>query len=359
MFKVSIRPEWLMATQGGTATPLPVVLRLLSEIDRSGNIAAACKTCALSYRHAWGQLRKFEAAFGVELLITSRRQGTRLSPFAQKLLWADKRIHARLAPTLESLASELEAEIESSLPDQKPNLRMHASHGFAVAALKERLENSPITLELKYEGSVEALASLCKGSCKIAGFHVPIGPMRAAVVTRYAKFLKPKQQRLVHLAVRTQGIITAADNPKNIRTLADFARSDVMVVNRQPGSGTRTLLDLLLEQAGIDSRGIRGYENGEFTHAAVAAYIASGMADAGFGIETGARRFGLDFIPMLRENYYFAFYTSAQDQSVLATVLATLQEEKFRAIVNRIPGYDGSRCGEVVNIPEELGISSR
>ena len=345
-----------MARQGGEATPLPMVLRLLSEIDRLGNITAACKSCALSYRHAWGQLRKFEAEFGADLLITSRRQGTRLSPFAQKLLWADKRIQARLAPTLETLASELEAEIESSLPDQKPNLRMHASHGFAVAALKERLENSPVMLELKYEGSIEALASLCKGNCKIAGFHVPIGPLREAVVTRYAKFLKPKQQRLVHLAVRTQGIITAAGNPKNIRTLADFARPNVTVVNRQPGSGTRTLLDLLLEQAGVDSRRIHGYENGEFTHAAVAAYIASGMADAGFGIETGARQFGLDFIPMLRENYYFAFYTNAQDQPALATILATMKDEDFRASVNRIPGYDGSRCGDVATIAEEFGI---
>ena len=359
MFKVSIRPEWLMATRGGEATPLPVVLGLLSQIDVCGNLAAACKACALSYRHAWGLLRQFEAAFGVVLLITSRRQGTRLSPFAQKLLWADKRIHARLAPMLESLASELEAEIESSLPEQKPALRMHASHGFAVAALKERLEHSPITLELKYEGSVEALASLCKGSCKIAGFHVPIGPMRAAVVGRYAKFLKPKQQHLVHLAVRNQGIITAAGNPKNIRTLADFTRPDVTVVNRQPGSGTRTLLDLFLEQAGLDPRRIRGYENGEFTHAAVAAYIASGMADAGFGIETGARRFGLDFIPMARENYYFAYYANAQDQPALATLLATMQEAEFRAIVNRIPGYDGSRCGEPATIAQELGISAR
>lgn len=359
MFKVSIRPEWLMATRGGAATPLPVILGLLSQIDICGNLAAACKACALSYRHAWGLLRQFETAFGVELLVTSRRQGTRLSPFAQKLLWADKRIHARLAPMLESLASELEAEIESSLPEQKPTLRMHASHGFAVAALKQELDNSTVTLELKYEGSVEALASLCKGSCKIAGFHVPIGPLREAVVKRYAKFLKPRQQRLVHLAVRTQGIITAAGNPKNIRTLADFARSDVTLVNRQLGSGTRTLLDLLLEQAGVDSRRIRGYENGEFTHAAVAAYIASGMADAGFGIETGARLFSLDFIPMMRENYYFAFYTSAQDESALATILTTMKEENFRAIVNRIPGYDGSRCGEVVSIAEELGISSR
>ncbi len=359
MFKVSIRPEWLMATRGGAATPLPVILGLLSQIDACGNLAAACKVCTLSYRHAWGLLRQFEAEFGVKLLITSRRKGTQLSPFAQKLLWADRRIHARLAPMLESLASELETEIESSLPEQKPTLRMHASHGFAVAALKERLENSPITLDLKYEGSVEALASLCKGSCKIAGFHVPIGPMRAAVVKRYAKFLKPKQQCLVHLAVRTQGIITAADNPKNIRTLADFARANVTVVNRQPGSGTRTLLDLLLEQAGVDSRHIRGYENGEFTHAAVAAYIASGMADAGFGIETGARQFGLHFIPMMRENYYFAFYANVKNQSALATILATMQEEGFRAIVNRIPGYDGSGCGKVMDIAEELGISSR
>jgi len=78
----------------------------------------------------------------------------------------------------------------------------------------------------------------------------------------------------------------------------------VRFINRQRGSGTRFLLDCLLEKEAIDPERINGYEQGEYTHAAVAAYVASGMADAGFGVETPARRFKLDFIPLQTERYF-------------------------------------------------------
>ena len=96
----------------------------------------------------------------------------------------------------------------------------------------------------------------------------------------------------------------APGNPKSILALADLARPDVRFVNRQFGSGTRILLDLLLKRASVDSGDISGYDTGEFTHSGVAAYIASGLADAGFGVETAARRFKLDFVPVASERYF-------------------------------------------------------
>lgn len=348
-----------MSAKNGTPMSLPVVIGLLTEIDRSGSLAAACKTRQLSYRHGWGLLRQFEAEFGVALLVTSRRQGTQLTPFAQKMIWANRRIEARLAPTLASLASELEHEIEMALPatpaKQQP-LRIHASHGFAVAALIKKLEEATDPIEFKYEGSAEALVSLGKGSCDVAGFHIPIGPLRKTVIEQYAKLLKPKEQRIVHLAVRTQGIITAAGNPKNIQSIKDFVRPDVSIVNRQPYSGTRTLLDLLIKNAKINPARIRGYENSEFTHAAVAAYIASGMADAGFGIETGARQFGLDFQPVATENYYMIFNIKAEKQPALKNMLWIMQSEIFRNQINQIAGYVCQHESKILKLESELGI---
>lgn len=115
------------------------MLALLAAIDATGNIAGACRACDLSYRHAWGVLRRFEGIFGTQLLITNRRQGTQLSPFAQRLLWANRRIEARLMPTLDSLASELQEELARLLPENGPHLRLHASHGFAVESLMEHM----------------------------------------------------------------------------------------------------------------------------------------------------------------------------------------------------------------------------
>jgi molybdate transport repressor ModE-like protein len=356
MFKFSIRPEWLIWSKNGEALSLPVVIGLLTEIDRSGNLVAACKSQSLSYRHGWGILRKFEEEFGVSLLLTSRRLGTKLTPFAQKLIWANWRIQARLDPTLDTLASELEREIESAISTPAKALRIHASHGFAVAALIKKLESSPNPIEFKYEGSADALNSLANGGCDVAGFHIPIGPLRETVIKQYAKYLKPKEQEIIHLAVRTQGIITAPGNPKEILAVKDFTRSDVSIVNRQLYSGTRTLLDLLLNSEGIDASKIRGYENSEFTHAAVAAYIASGMADAGFGIETGARQFGLNFQPIATENYYMIFGKKALMQPPVQKMISIMQDKSFRDEINKIAGYACERPADVIPVAVELNL---
>ncbi|MFY4041037.1 winged helix-turn-helix domain-containing protein, partial [Achromobacter ruhlandii] len=87
-FRIGLRPQWTLGGDDGAPVPLQDMLALLAAIDATGNIAGACRACDLSYRHAWGVLRRFEGIFGTQLLITNRRQGTQLSPFAQRLLWA-------------------------------------------------------------------------------------------------------------------------------------------------------------------------------------------------------------------------------------------------------------------------------
>ena len=75
-------------------------------------------------------------------------------------------------------------------------------------------------------------------------------------------------------------------------------------VNRQPGSGTRMLLDLSLRSIGVDPDQINGYATTELTHSAIAAFVASGMADLGFGVQPAAQHFALDFIPVDRRGLF-------------------------------------------------------
>ena len=93
-------------------------------------------------------------------------------------------------------------------------------------------------------------------------------------------------------------------NPNQVWNVADLARPEVRFVNRQQGSGTRLVFELLLERAGLRGAQVNGFENVELTHAAVAAYVASGKADSGLGVETAAREFDLDFVPILSERYF-------------------------------------------------------
>jgi molybdate-binding protein len=166
------------------------------------------------------------------------------------------------------------------------------------------------------------------------------------VLAKYSRLFKPSF-RLLCLATRGQGIMVAKGNPKQLWEIADLAKPDVRLVNRQENSGTRMLLELLLEQAGIDKRQVVGFENVEFTHAAVAAYIASQRADVGIGVEAAARQFNLDFVPLLTERYFLMFDQSLQKDSRFPLILQTMESSEFKAEVSGLPGYSPSLAVEL------------
>src|SRR5579859_233038 len=168
---------------------MPRVLALLAAVHQTGSLALACDKTGDSYRHGWGVLREARNAFGTPLVNSVRGRGATLTPFGEKLLWAEKRIAARLNPTLESLASEVEAELERASPDSRGVLRVVASHAFAMTALRDFLARRHVPVELTYSGSSEALASFQHGDCDVAGFHVPVGELEAHVLEAYGKWL--------------------------------------------------------------------------------------------------------------------------------------------------------------------------
>lgn len=352
MFKVSIRPQWQLEQADGKQS-LPRLVELLAGVRETGTLAEACLRADLSYRYAWGLLQEGQKTFGAPLVTMSRGRGAVLTPLAEKLVWADKRVTARLAPLLDSLASELEVELERAMTDSGAILRVQASHGFAVETLREWFVRQRIPIDLKYRSSFEALAAQRSQSCDLAGFHVPIGEFEAPALQQYAKWLKPQAQtRLIMLATRRQGIMVAPGNPRGLKGLQDLTQDGIRFVNRQAGSGTRMLLDLMLKKAHVDGHRISGYESGEFTHAAVAAYVASGMADAGVGVEAAAKRFDLGFVPLVTERYFFLCHRDTAKGPALKRVIETLQSQDFRNLVQALPGYDAGQCGELLTVEE-------
>lgn len=304
----------------------------------------------ISYRHAWDLLKHSGEFFGSPLVRMERGKGARLTRLGEKLLWAEQRSDASLFPQLDNVASELNLEIGRARDEMRAVLRLHASHGYAVEKLPQLISrHGTATIDLQYMGSVDALASLSRGNCDLAGFHVPLGPIGRGLWAHYAQWLWP-QNRIIRLVIRTQGIIVAPGNPKNIRSIADLARADVRFVNRQPGSGTRILLDGLLQEAGIDPSNIDGYGTGEFTHAAVAAYVSSGIVDAGFGVEPAARQFKLEFLPIAKERYMLASRSESLSLAPIVELIELLRGPELRALVGPVPGYELDDPGAVVEV---------
>ncbi|RJG27296.1 substrate-binding domain-containing protein [Massilia cavernae] len=357
MFKVQIRPHWEISFDAQAPLDTSALLSLLLAVQDQGSIAQAAKSVKLSYRYAWGLLREAERLFGASLLQTGRGRGTSLTPLAEKLVWADRRIAARLSPTLDSLASELESELGKMAAEKLQMIRMDASHGFAVAALMAHLDKVEMPIELRYRNSTDAVAALARRECDLAGFHVPCGEYEKAAMAWYTRWLDPGQHCLVQLAVRHQGLFVAAGNPLSIAELADLARPGVRFVNRQVGSGTRMLLELMLSAQGVSPHDIGGFSSAEFTHSAVAAYIASGMADVGFGVRTAAQRFGLDFIPLVRERYFFAMRLDAAGEPLMRQFIAILQTPEYHARVDELTGYDAADTGRILSLDEAFGAA--
>jgi molybdate transport repressor ModE-like protein len=346
MLTISIRPQWTISHDAGEPLP-PRLIDLLVLVAETGSLAAACQRSGQSYRHAWDTIRAGEAWFGGPLLRMERGRGSSLTPLGDKLVWADRRIAARLAPVLDTLASELAVELQRVIAPPARLLRVHASHGFAIEKLMGLLTAAGVDVERVYTSSQEAAASLHDGASDIACFHVPRGELAAKGWDAYARWLDPAEHVVIDICDRTQGLMVAPGNPQGIAGLGDLARPGVRFINRQRGSGTRFLLDGLLAAAGIDPGTIVGYEHGEFTHAAVAAFVGSGMADVGFGLERPARSFKLDFLPLATERYFAMCRRDALQRPDIAQALAILRSDEFHAIVDALPGYGAAHCGEV------------
>jgi molybdate-binding protein len=141
-------------------------------------------------------------------------------------------------------------------------------------------------------------------------------------------------------------------NPLRIDSLERLLDPAVRFVNRDPDSGTRLLFDQLIEQRHLDETRINGYERIEFTHAAVAAYVASGMADASFGVEAAARQFDLDFVRLLTEDYIFVSTKKILENSAVQRVLAIMRSQEFQEAIAQIPGYAVKDAGEIKSLRE-------
>ncbi len=351
MIKVNLQYEWHPAPGNRHAVDA-ILFRVLLAIAEAGSLAEAARRLGASYRHVWGLMGKWEKVFGRPLVHLHQGQGARLTEFGQKLLWAEQLVQARLTHELERVRREIEHVLAAGGADSR--LTLCASHDLALAGLRDLLaQREGLKLDLHFQGSLESLRALANNRCSLAGFHIAEGMERSAVA-EFGRFLVQGKHSLIGVATRTQGLMLARGNPKRIRSLADLTQN-VRIVNRQRGSGSRVEFDQLLSGAGIDPAAIDGYCDEEFTHVAVAATIAGGKADAGYGIKAAAAQYDLDYIPLLSERYYLAGRTADLREPAVSRLIELLRGDEFRRILGGLPGYGTAITGNLYAAGEALG----
>ena len=358
MRKRGIHLQYSFETHGQREAELQNPLfDLLTTVQQHGSIRHAALALGASYRHVWGQLKQWEVVLAEPLIVWAKGQPARLTPFAERLLWAERRARTRLTPHIEALRAELERVLADALDGSQQVLTLFASHDLALPRLREHASaHHGLHIELKFAGSIDCLRALGAGRCLVAGFHVPAPSDAMQVFAREMKgLLKPGRHKLIGCTQRTQGLMFRSGNPLRIGGVGDLARPGLRFINRQPGSGTRLLIDHLLRRERIDAAGVRGYLDApEDSHVAVAAAIASDLADVGPGIQAAARQFGLDFVPLLVEDYFLVCLKESLDHPAVQRLRAALASRAWQGDIAALPGYSASHSGDILSLTRAL-----
>ncbi|MDR1481471.1 MAG: molybdopterin biosynthesis protein MoeA [Synergistaceae bacterium] len=204
----------------------------------------------------------------------------------------------------------------------------------------------PIMRELGYDfairavGSMGGLAALGRGEAHLAAAHL-LDTSDGTYNTSYiARFAAGRDWRRRLIFRREQGIMTAPGNPKDIRGFAALASGEVMFENRQPGAGTRVLLDYMLKRNGLSAADVLGYDRISITHLEAANKVASGVADATLGIASAAAALGLYFIPIATEPYELVFSEGFFDHPAAGALTEAIESGEWRRSVVNMGGYE-------------------
>jgi putative molybdopterin biosynthesis protein len=194
--------------------------------------------------------------------------------------------------------------------------------------------------------SKDALDALRRSTAHVAGIHLRDARSGDYNVIPGRKALAGGGI-IVSYAHWQQGFVVQPGNPKGLKGVQTLLKRGVRIVNREPGSGSRALLDQWLAAAEIPTDRIVGYDHTVKSHMAVAREVANGVADVGIGLHAIARTLDLDFLPIDDVKFDLLIPNEHSDHPVIEVLLDVLRSGAMRAELAALPGYDSSQTGSV------------
>jgi len=246
------------------------------------------------------------------------------------------------------VGSEVRIRLYQPVKELERTIFAIGSHDMTLDLLAQFLSQRGRRLVSANVGSQGGLVALRRGEAHLAGTHL-LDPLTGEYNVSYLpQYLPETPVQLVTWVGREQGLLIRKGNPRQIKSLLDLARPDVRFINRQRGAGTRVLLDFQLQKLGIEPQSVKGYDQEEYTHLAVAAAVASNRADCGLGITAAARALDLDFIPLFNERYDLAIPCEYASSDLLRPIFDLMGDKEFRLAIASMPGYDVRLMGKIV-----------
>lgn len=235
---------------------------------------------------------------------------------------------------------------EAESPPKKL-LRFVGSHDPIILLLDGRFPElvPDYELNLTFVGSMGGLLALARQGADIAGCRLWDAESNGYNEPFVRRLLPGRRVALLTVAHRRLGLLVLPGNPLAIRDLADLPRPEVNFINRQPGAGTRLWLDTRLEQLGLNSDAIQGYDHDVKTHLQVAGAVAGGQADVGLGVEAAALAYSLDFILLTTERYDLVIPETVWQLPGCQAIVTWLNSEAAGQAIAELGGYDTGATG--------------
>lgn len=152
---------------------------------------------------------------------------------------------------------------------------------------------------------------------------------------------------LVGMVRREQGLLVPPENPKALRGLADVLASGAQMAVRQPGAGAQMLLDVLLARAGAKPKDLRRLEPPCLTGPDLAAAVRAGKADCGIATRAAAKSAGLDFVPLLWENFDLLMRQRSYFRPQVQALIGFLGDIRLKQRAAELTGYDATPAGQI------------
>jgi len=194
------------------------------------------------------------------------------------------------------------------------------SHCIGLDYLLGELQDAGVSTKFLAVGSTAGLRAVERGECDLAGIHL----LDPKTNTYNQPFLSDNLE-LIRGYTRQQGILFRADDQRFAGKSLDEIRAlvttdtDIVMVNRNQGSGTRILIDDFLrgsDDATNEQVQPIGYPIQSRSHNAVAASISQERSDWGVAIEVVAKQNKLGFLPLRDEEYDFVVRKDAKSRAI-------------------------------------------
>lgn len=296
---------------------------LLKYIDETGSILSAAKKLGLSYSRAWSYVAKAERALGVKLVEARKGYGggAELTREGRTLLSRYLEFVERRLGGLEELAGGLCDFVYAGSSDP------------FMEYLLDRLKEEGFCVEARWVGSTAGLMMVASGLADVAGTHL-FDPLTEDYNVPYIERLGLSTSLVLHKGyMRSIGFVYGRD--VGFSGLEDLLR--FRIVNRNAGSGTRALLEHLLDKLAfklgaskrVVAQRLEGYLTEVSTHQEAARRVAEGEADIGLAVAAAAEAYGLQFRQVALERFDVAVSRKSLNKPAVRRLLELIRREEM------------------------------